>query len=152
MTSASGHWNKSGFTLGIDEYSSNGWKYGQASAYWRMPLDYVPTTPFEFEFELISIGNYDMAMFFNDSANRYLNFQKTQNKVSLAGNNNNSTSLSDFTGIFTLKVYTNKAELYRNSSKILEVSLSSITPLIALECGTQNGRWIQIKDFKIRVL
>ena len=152
MTSNTGHWDKSVGTLGVDEYSSNGWKYGQGSSYLKIPCDYVPSTPFSIEFECMGIGNYDMAIFFDSVSNKYFNFQKSQNKVRLVGTNSQDTSISDFTGKYTLKIYSNKAELYKNDSKLLEVNLSSISPSISLEAGVQTGRWIQLKNFKIREL
>lgn len=136
-------------TPSIDEYSENGWKFGQGSGYHHLVCDYVPTAPFEVSFEVTDKNNmYSIGVWC--ATNSLVNFMPNNTSIQIRTSSYNTYNVSVI-GKWTIKVHDNKFEVYRNDVYIGERTLSG-TPSIELECGTQSGRWIQLKNLKIKQL
>lgn len=146
------HYSKSvsSATANIDEYNSNGWKYGYGSAYFLFVCDYVPTFPYGVSFEITDKGSsYDNGIWIANGS--LVNFMNGNNKIQIRTSSYSTYNVSVI-GKWTVKVYSNKFEVYRDDVYIGERTHSSPTPSIELECGGQTTRYIQIKDLKIKPL
>lgn len=152
MTSNSGHWtSNNGAILNINEYSRDGWRFGQSSQYTHMVCDYIPSYPFECSFEVTEHGtNYDNGIFVNDNA--LLNILHGNNTIQIRTSSWNTYNVSVL-GKWKIKCYSDKFQVYKEDTFIGERGYDSTqTPKIQLEAGYQTTRFIQIRNFIIKAL
>ena len=148
MTSNNHHWDTTSepnVTFSINDYSSNGWKFGQASHYFRFICDYTPSKPFTMEFEVTEMNpSYTVAIFV--TSNHYINFAQNECKL-----NDSSVFRGSVIGKYVLKVYNGYMELYKDGTRLGQINISE-NIIIQLECGSQSNRYIRLKDFIIQEL
>lgn len=153
MTTDSGHWTPKwgDVTLTYDEHTSNGWKYGQSNAYTHFVCDYVATRPCQVSFEIVNKGTgADSGIFINNEA--LVNLKSSNNEIQIRNGNSYDVVSGSVIGKYLIKIYSNKFEVYRNNIKLGERDISDIAFSLELETGVQSGRWVQIKDIKIKEL
>ena len=152
MTVNSGHWIiPTGTTLNINDYNNNGWKFGYASAYTRIPCDVVPSKPFVWEYEITEMNpSYTSATLISSDyfANNY------PNKIVLYGKNNSQVTVynGSIIGKYSMKVYSDVLELYKDGIKLGQVAITDATTQIMLETGVQSNRYMRIKNVKFKPL
>ena len=134
-------------------YSSNGWKFGNASSYSVISLNNNLSIPCVIEFYISSIGNnnnYQPIVILKDGTTTISAF--------LGGQENTSSFMGDSIGINTnsstlvrMELNTNEQKLYFND--VLKSTKTKALPSTSpLEFHTGSNRWVEIKDFKIKPL
>lgn len=137
-------------TVRTNEFSSNGWKYGNATSFTFIDLNNQSyTTNYSVEATVNAVnGNGAYIIYFeNSNAQRqYLLLQP--DKFGLTGSESTRTFVSDET--YRLEYTADKLKLYINDNLIKTVSHSNGNAKIRLATGT--SRYAIIRDFKIKPL
>ena len=134
-------------------YSSNGWKFGNASSYSVISLNNNLSIPCVIEFYISSIGNssnYQPTVVLKDGSTTIitLNGRAVNNTTFMGDNINISTNGST---LVRIELNTNEQKLYFND--VLKSTKTKALPSTSpLEFHTGSNRWIEIKDFKIKPL
>ena len=146
MTSNSGRWSiPSDVTFGYNEYSSDGWKLGNASKYIRIPSDFYVTFPFKLSFILNDRYSYSPTIHIGE---KYIEFD--YNKIEIEG-----TILSHSTingAEYSFIVRSDSVEAYCNNNLVGSVNVSFAPTDTNLKIGIGNNRFFQIKDLKVKAL
>ena len=147
MTSASGKWVIPS-AVGMCEYSSNGWKYGNASSFQFIDLNnqsYI--TDYSVEFKITDY-NRGLSLYFENTSTSRVYLAETGGKYVINGN---STSITVTTNdIVRLEYESTILKVYVNDTLIGNLNHNIGNAKVRL--GTGNSRYIQMKDFKIKPL
>ena len=144
MTSSSGHWSNTS-SLGINEYSSNGWKLGNRSSYGFILCDYVPNTPFELSWVATERSRQEPTIHIDSN-----NYFETITAGSMNINGTACTGTYELNKEYHLRIYSDKIEAYKEDTLIGSKSVSTSNPTISFGVGA--NRYLRVKDFKIKAL
>ena len=137
-------------SVSTNEFSSNGWKYGNASAFVFIDLNNQSyTTNYSVEATVNAVsGNAAYVIYFENSNNQraYLLLQSTE--FELNGAPYNRTFVSNET--YRLEYTSNELKLFINDNLIKSVSHSIGNAKI--RSGTGTSRYAIIRDFKVKPL
>lgn len=132
-------------------YSSNGWKYGNASSYSVMELNEQVQVPLCVEFYISNVynsSNYQPILILNDGNNINV----------FAGGGQTSLFMGDSISVISTNNILVKIELKQNEQKLYindvlkSTKTTSLNGSYALQFHTGANRWVEIKDFKIKPL
>jgi len=153
MTSSSGHWTVPS-AVRTNEYSSNGWKYGQASSFQFIDLDNQEyTSGYSIELNIHEMytsdnSNPPFIVYFENSNQSRTYLTAFPNKLTIGSTTVNRTFIADET--YRLEYEANKLSLYIEDTLIGTTSHNIGNAKIRLATGT--SRYCTIKDFKIKPL
>ena len=143
MTSSSGRWSNTS-SLRINDYSSNGWKLGNRSSYGFIQCDYVPNTPFELSWVATERSGQEPTIHIDS------NYFETNTAGSMTINGTACTGTYELDKEYSLRVYSDKIEAYKEDTLIGSKSVSTSNPTISFGIGA--NRYLRVKDFKIKAL
>lgn len=146
FTSNSGHWSiPSDVTLGYNEYSSDGWKFGYASRFIGIPSDFHVTFPFKLSFVLKDRYSYTPQL---NISEKYIEFG--YNRIEIQG-----TRLPHFPingAEYSFIIRSDSVEAYCNNNLVGSVNVSFDPTDTNLRLATGGNRYCQIKDLKVKAL
>jgi len=135
-------------------YSSDGWKFGNASSY--STITYNTNVPLDFAIEWIVTGRYGtnpcpIGVSIGGSY-IYINFTSLSTvNTNVGGSSNGYTVSMNYPIKFRLELYSTSMKLYVDDNLIATKTHSlSGNYVPSLQCG--SNRWIVIKDYKIKPL
>lgn len=144
LTSNSGKWTiPSGVSFGYNEYSSDGWKLGNASSFVFLDPNVSLTLPCKVSFKLIDRYNYTPQLNvgndyveFNDT---HLNIDETNLYATISNNKE-----------YSFIIRSDSIEAYQDDTYLGKVNISISQTNLRLSVG--NNRYFKIKDFKVKAL
>lgn len=146
LTSNSGHWSiPADVTFRYNEYSSYGWKLGNASRDISIPSDFYVTFPFKLSFVLT--GSYHNSPQVN-IGEEYIEFD--YNRIDIFG-----TVLQHYriNGVeYSFIVRSDSVEAYCNNNLVGSVNVSFAQTDTNLQLTTGSNRYCRIKDLKVKAL
>lgn len=163
MTSESGHWNipSAVSSSSIFGYSSNGWKFGNASSYSVIKSDVSVDYPFSVEYTITdyNISSNPSPIFIIGDSN-YMGITVTirsgtkaidfiQSGAGLYPSQHNIDHSPPST--IRLEVISNSIKLYVNDTLVTEKG-HSLTGTKYFRLETGSNRMCQLKDFKVKPL
>ena len=149
MTSNSGKWTIPS-TVSISEYSSNGWKYGNASTFQFIDLTNTPySSNYSVEITINSVyGGTPFVLYFESSTAQRTYLIVYPNKYNLGGTEVSRTFVSNQN--YRLDYTSNGLSLYIDGTLIKTISHNIGDAKIRLATGV--NRYAIIKDLKIKPL
>jgi len=142
-------------------YSSDGWKFGNASSYSSMPLDTVLDYPFSIEFKVNdkSANNVNPIIIFTNSNNNYigLNYDNSSNWFNYVNNGGGmSTGNVNYNlvngSVIRLELTSDSIKTYVGDN-LIDTRSHSLNPTdLHFNFQTGSNRYNVIKDFKIKQL
>ena len=140
-------------------YSSDGWKFGNASSYSSMPLDTVLDYPFSVEFKVIDRFGLSPILIFTNTNNNYigLNYGNGGNWFgyinSGGGMYTGNVNYNLVNGsVIRLELTSDSIKTYVNDN-LIDTRSHSLNPTdLHFNFQTSNNRYNVIKDFKIKPL
>ena len=149
MTSNSGKWTIPS-TVSISEYSSNGWKYGNASSFQFIDLTNTPySSNYSVEITINSVyGDTPFVFYFESSTAQRTYLIVYPNKYNLGGTEVSRTFVSNQN--YRLDYTSNGLSLYIDGTLIKTISHNIGDAKIRLATGV--NRYAIIKDLKIKPL
>lgn len=148
LTSQNNHFTISGGTLAINEYTSNGWKYGNANAWTWIDNDLsYQTGNVRVEFDVVSISSdsTSLIMYFENSSEQRVYVSMGSSQYGINGSSQSRTFAS---GTYAIEYTSNSLKLYYNDNLLNTVSHSNGEG-VKLRIGTGTNRWVQIKNLKV---
>ena len=143
-------------------YSSDGWKFGNASSFSSIPLDTLLEYPFSVEFKVNdkSANNVNPIIIFMNSNNNYigLNYWDTSNSFFRYANSGGGMSTSDVNcnlvngSVIRLELTSDTIKTYVEDNLIDTRSHSLNQTDLHFNFQTGDNRYNVIKDFKIKPL
>lgn len=130
-------------------FNADGWKYGNASSYTRMPATFtLPSIPFEFSFDLTEAYRDSPNVGFLPNDGLWIERNRNSGTINIFGTD---TGVAWDTGYrYTFKVYSDRVEVCKGNS-LIGVLSKSITQ-VYLELTTGTNRYCRIKNIKLKIL
>lgn len=131
------------------EFSATGWKYGNVSPYTNMLLQSSISLSKPTSLSLKVIENSSNGLSFNigKSGNNWIYLSIENGGLIYNGNRLKAPVMG---AEYTVKVFSDKIEIYENDTLLYTDNITLTEWYVAL--GTGTNRYVRIKDFKIKAL
>ena len=130
-------------------FNADGWKYGNASSYTRMPATFtLPSLPFEFSFDLTEAYRDSPNVGFLPNDGLWIERNRNTGTMNMSGTDTGVAWDNDYR--YAFKVYFDRVEAYKDDSLIGTKNKSINQAYLELTTGT--NRYCRIKNLKIKTL
>lgn len=143
-------------TVSTNEYSTNGWKFGNASGYSRIKHNTSLTSLFSAEFTVTAFGNSTsnpapvVYFYTGGTSTPNAGFAFYSNRIDYSSST--VINRSGVTGaVYKMEFSTSTVKLYENGTLIYTGSHSVSLPTV-FEFHTGSSRYCVVKDFKLKPL
>ena len=136
-------------------FSSNGWRFGNASSFSTIPLNFELTYPFVIEYELVSRYKLNPIHLLMNSNNQYIgwNYENQYGFVNNGGGMSTSSVTGTLTsGVIRMEVTETNFRLLVDNTEITSRPHSLNGNGLKFCYQTGDNREITIKNFKIQPL
>ena len=134
-------------------YSTNGWKYGNASSYSRIIANYTLSFPFSLELIVNDVNDNQLSPIGVIIGSSYIFMQISNNKskveLNVAGTKTSYNVASTMPKKLRMEITSSNIKLYLDDN-LLGTANHSLSGTIQPALETGGNRWIEIKEFKIK--